>query len=206
MQAVARLCSRCIYLYDGRVQLDGSAVQVSNAYLNAGIVTSAMREWDKAKDAPGNEIVRLRAVRAVNKELGVVESIDIRSSVGIEIEYEVLVPRRTLMPVFELYNEAGVKLFVSVDLDPPWRCQARPVGRFVSTGWIPGNLLAEGMVSVGVSLLSLDPEELHFEIADAVTFRVVDSMSARDTARGDYGKPIPGMLRPLLKWCTRYSA
>jgi lipopolysaccharide transport system ATP-binding protein len=98
-----------------------------------------------------------------------------------------------------------VLLFVAQDVDPLWRMQRRPPGRYISTGWIPGNFLAEGPMSVSVTLMTLEPERRHADTIDAVLFRVIDSLSAKDTARGDYPRPIPGVMRPLLKWTTAYA-
>ena len=58
-----------------------------------------------------------------------------------------------------LRNEDGVALFVGNDVDPEWRGQRRPVGRYISTGWIPGNLLAEGAIWVAPHLMTLEPEK-----------------------------------------------
>jgi hypothetical protein len=58
-------------------------------------------------------------------------------------------------------------------------------------------------MSVDVVMMTLEPETLHLVAKDAVLFRVVDPLQAKDTARGDYSKPIPGVMRPLLRWTTR---
>jgi hypothetical protein len=34
-------------------------------------------------------------------------------------------------------------------------------------------------------------------------FRVVDPLEAKDTARGDYTRPLLGVMRPLLRWTTK---
>ena len=41
------------------------------------------------------------------------------------------------MPLYDLANEGGTRLFVSVDLDPEWTRGSLARGRYVSTGWIP---------------------------------------------------------------------
>jgi hypothetical protein len=76
------------------------------------------------------------------------------------------------------------------------------VGRYVSTGWISGNLLTEGFVYAEAVLMSLDPEIVHVDVEDAVAFMVLDDLPAKDTARGDYHKPLSGAIRPALEWTT----
>jgi lipopolysaccharide transport system ATP-binding protein len=55
---------------------------------------------------------------------------------------------------------------------------------------------------VGVALWAADPAKVHFNERDAVAFHVVDSLEG-GSARGDYAGPVPGPVRPLLKWETR---
>jgi lipopolysaccharide transport system ATP-binding protein len=206
MQAVARLSNRGILLDKGRVMLDGPVQRVASAYLTSGVGTSAVREWLNASKAPGTDVVRLRAVRVRSASGEIADTVDIRRRVGIEIEYDVLQPGFVFHPHFGLKNEDGVLLFVAQDVDPAWRRRRRPCGRYRSTGWIPGNLLAEGVASVAVTIMTLEPELVHLDVLDAVVFRMVDALHARDTARGDYPRPIPGVVRPLLEWTTTQIA
>jgi lipopolysaccharide transport system ATP-binding protein len=204
MQAVTRLCSRCVLLHKGEVKLDGPSNQVANAYLNSGVTTTAAREWPDLANSPGDAIGRLRAVRVRSKAGLVIEASDIREPVGIEIEFDVLKPGHNFFPHFALRNEDGALLFVAVDLDPAWRGRARPPGRYMSTGWIPGNLLSEGLFSVLAVLMTLEPETVHAQVEDVVAFRILDDLPAKNTARGDYHKPLIGVVRPMLEWTTRY--
>jgi lipopolysaccharide transport system ATP-binding protein len=70
--------------------------------------------------------------------------------------------------------------------------------------WIPGNFLAEGAVTVGAAICTMDNFAVHFHEKDAVAFHVADSMDG-DSARGDYGGSIPGVIRPLLNWTDEYD-
>jgi len=68
MPAVTRLCERIILLDEGRVVADGPAHKVASLYLQSGLGTMAVREWKDRTKAPGNEIVRLCAVRVINED------------------------------------------------------------------------------------------------------------------------------------------
>ena len=203
MPAITRMCERAIMIDKGTVLLDGSAHEVVSAYLKGDRGDTAHREWPDLNDAPGGEFVRLRAVRVRTEQGAISDVIDIRQPVGIEIEYDVLKPGRTVLPTFALWNEEGVNVCVAVDVDPDWRKRLRPPGRYISTGWIPGNFLSEGMLYVNVTIWAHEPiRNKEFYIADAVAFQVVDNQEG-DSARGDFVGDLAGTTRPLLEWTTQ---
>ncbi len=205
MPSVTRLCPRAILLDDGRVIVDGPSPRVAHTYLGSGLGASSRREWPNLGTAPGNEVVRLRAVRVVLQDNAVVEAVDIRRPVGIQMEYDVLVDGCVLVPNLHVFNEEGFYLFVTADHTPAWRGKPRPTGRYVSTAWIPGNFLAESGLVVGAAISTLDPVRVHFYERDAVAFQVVDTMEG-DSARGDYAGHVPGVIRPSLTWTTTVAA
>jgi len=202
LSSITRLCPRAILVDAGRVLKDGPSHEVVRSYLHSDLGTRAAREW-RADEAPGNEYARLVAVRVRENGEDVADHIDIRLPVAIEMEFDVLQPGRMLVPNFHFFNEEGTAMFVSQDLDPEWRGRTREIGRYVTTVWIPGNFLAEGTVVVAVALSTMDPVEVHFHERDAVAFDVIDSM-ATDSARGDFGGPVPGIVRPLLRWTNTF--
>jgi lipopolysaccharide transport system ATP-binding protein len=205
MTAVTRLCERVILLDKGRVVKDGPAAEVVGDYMGESMkVTSAVREWPDPQSAPGNEVVRIRRVRVRTKKGDTAPQVDIRNPVGIEMTYEVLQPDQILTPSFDLFNEQGVHVFAVHDVGPEWRREPRPVGRYVSTMWIPGNSLSEGHLQVQASVLSYHPGlRLHTREPSVVTFKVIESEEG-DSARGDYVGAVPGVVRPLLPWETDF--
>jgi lipopolysaccharide transport system ATP-binding protein len=201
MPAVTRLCERTILLDEGGVVEDGPSHQVMGSYLRSGLDTTAMREWADLTKAPGNDIVRLRAVRVRTEDGRVADAVDIRCPVGVEMEFEVLEAGHLLVPNYHFSNEEGATVFVASDPDLTGRRTPRPAGRFVSTAWVPGNFLAEGTLIVSAAVSTMDPVTIHFFERDAVAFQVIDSLDG-DSARGDYAGPIPGIVRPMLRWET----
>ena len=204
MPAVTRLCERTILIDEGQIAEDGPSHRVVGVYLSSGLGTTAAREWPDLAQAPGNDIVRLCGVRVRTEDGRITDTVDIRQPVGIEIEYQVLKPGYALWPHFTLHNDEGIRIFVSFDLNPNWRGRLRPVGRYVSTGWIPGNFLSEGMMIIGPAIRTEEPKILHLYERDAVAFQVADSLDG-DSARGDYGGRMRGVVRPLLEWDTRFG-
>jgi lipopolysaccharide transport system ATP-binding protein len=199
MPTVTRLCQRAIFLETGRVVLDGPAHRVVDAYLSSGSGLATRREWPDPDRAPGDDVARLRAVWVRSDTEETIETADIRRPVGIAMEYDVLRPGHVLTPSLHLYNEEGICVFVTRDHDPAWRGRPRPVGRHVSTAWIPGNFLAEGKLTVHPGLSTLEPVVIHFWERDAVAFMVVDTTEG-DSVRGVYSGHYPGVVRPWLRW------
>ena len=204
MAAITRLCKRVVLLESGKVTFDGEPHEVINRYLSSSLKTGALREWSPA-EAPGNEIVRLRRIRIRDEQGNALAVVDIRKPFGIEVTYEVIQEGRVLIPVVEIYNENGTELFSTHDIKSQWRREPRQRGAYISTVWIPGNLLAEGSVIGNVSIMSHFPSTiLYVHEENAVAFQVVDS-TAGDSARGDYVGPMPGLVRPLLDWTTEHA-
>lgn len=204
MPAITRLCQRTILLDEGRIASDGPSHQVVSSYLQSGVGTMSAREWPDLDRAPGNEVVRLRAVRVCTEDGQATDVLDIRKPVGIEMEFDVLQPGYELTPNMHFFNEDGIHLFNTSCLDPVWRGRPRPTGHYVSTVWVPGNFLAEGTLIVTPAASTLNPVMVHFHERDAIAFQVVDSLEG-DSARGDYARHVPGVVRPLLPWTTRYE-
>jgi lipopolysaccharide transport system ATP-binding protein len=207
MPAVTRLCERVILIEEGKIKTDGSSQLVVSKYLNNNCETggtTALREWNDLSKAPAGEMGRLRAVRIRTLEGRIESSNDIRQPVGLQIEYDVLRPDFIALAWFNVFNDAGVFVLDIVDLDPEWRRRPRPVGKYIVTAWIPGNLLSEGLFVVSAGVTSLDPPILQFEAHDAVAFHIHDSLDG-DSARGDWAGTMSSVVRPLLQWETRFD-
>lgn len=200
MPTITRLCKRVILLDNGLVVDDGTPDEVVNSYLQVGFGKEAVRDWTISSERPGGEVAELYAVR-VRKENGdMVEEFDIRESIYIEMEYEVLQSGYMLRPEFYIAKD-GMDLFITLENDEEWKGRERPKGRYTSTVCIPGNLLTEGMIYVKVAIVSYYPENVEFWVRDAAAFNIIDNFTG-DGARGDFRGKMSGVIRPLLKWKT----
>lgn len=201
MDAVARLCSRAIWLKNGAVQADSEVNEVLGAYLHDQSQSGSERSWDDKNIAPGNEIVRLRSVRVCDADGKTVAAVDIRERFSVEIAYEVVGSGYVLSPSFHLYDDRGTCIFVSFDQEKEWQKRKRDIGTYVSRAWIPGDLLAEGNIFVTIVIATHEPLHVHLAESEVLSFRVVDQLEG-DSARGNYAGKIPGLIRPILKWET----
>jgi lipopolysaccharide transport system ATP-binding protein len=204
MPAITRMCSRAILLNKGEIVQAGPAHEVVNHYLHAGHIQPVV-EWPDPTQAPGNNVARLRALRVRSEAGQISDVIDIRKPMRVEIEYDILKPGQMVVAQFGFNTEEDVIAFIVNDRDPAWYRRPRPVGRYVSTAWIPGNFLSEGTMVVGGGIFSEDPWHEHCDVPRAVGFRVVDPGTG-DTARGDVTGRWEGVVRPLLRWTTEHRS
>ncbi len=205
MAAVTRLCSRAILLDHGRVIADGRSAEIVHRYLHGGATHgAAVREWPDRDAAPGDDVARLRAVRVLDDSGRPASEIDIRRPVRIEVEYWNLQPQTHPHVSLQFYDGSGTCLLTSNDfVADAWKVGARRQGIVRSICLIPGNFLAEGVVSVHALVgTHRGTATAHAIERDVVAFTVVDR-SAGDGARGPYAGPWPGAVRPLLHWELR---
>jgi len=203
MPSIVRLCERTILLGQGQIVRDGPTHQVVGEYLHKALGTTPTRNWKDPQNAPSSDIVRLRSMAIKNSFGQVVDTVDIREMVAVELGYEVMRPGYVLYPGFTIHNEEEIWLFASLETNPEWLRKPRPVGYFVSTGWIPGNFLAEGTMFVGASIRTEDPQRVHFYEREAASFQVIENPGGL-SARIDHPGQFPGVVRPLLQWETTY--
>ncbi len=199
MRAVARLCSRVVWLDKGKVRGDGLSDSVIADYLHEQTNISSVWKADESKPT-GNEHAKLIAARVVGEDRQSIQSLDIRNPVGVEMTYEVR-GDKVITPNIHFFDESGTCIFVSHDWNGEWKDSPRPAGTYTSTVWVPGNFFGEGRITVAVAASTYEPMEVHFVVWDALSFYVADSIDG-DSARGDYTGQFPGVVRPKLDWDT----
>ena len=205
MPSIMRFCDRVVFLNQGNIIKDGSTKDVISLYLNSEAGAPAERIWPQIKHAPGDDRVRLRAVRLHTIDNEVISTFDIRKEIGIDIEYWNLKEDLRLVPNLHFYNEDGTCIFISTNTsDHKWYNQPHPVGLFKSTCWIPGNLLSEGLVTVTAAVSTINPTEACVVERNVVSFSVKDQ-SEGDGARGQIATNFYGVVRPLLEWSMHYE-
>jgi lipopolysaccharide transport system ATP-binding protein len=202
MQSVSQLCERAIWLDKGIAVEDGRSADVVARYLQSGFGAGSSREWPDLATAPGSDLVRLRSVRVVQDDEEAA-AVDVRRSVGIEVGFTVLrLSDVAIFPKIKVVDQRGDVAFNAMDTSPRWQEPAAP-GDYVSTAWIPGNLLNEGLATVHVGICSIRALKLKpwAGCNDAVTFHVQDPGEG-DSARGLFTGQWKGVVRPLLDWTT----
>jgi lipopolysaccharide transport system ATP-binding protein len=200
MQAVARLCDRSLLFDDGRIVRDGPSSEVVAAYLQSGYGSGSYQAWPDLETAPGNSTAKMAWVRVV-QDGETVDTADVRRPIGIEIAFRILRPGPPLLPKLKLSSGDGDVVFNALDTDPRWSEPIMP-GEYVSTAWIPGNLLNEGFFTVDVGVCEAGVKlHAYTGAANVVSFNVHDPGEG-DSSRGRFTGRLRGNVRPLLEWTT----
>lgn len=199
LQAVARLCRRGLWVENGKLVQDGPIAEVSAAYLKQGAVHPGLREWPDDECAPGDDVVRLRKVLVRGPDGQTAAGINIGQGFDIEMEYRVKVDGVVLFPAVKIFNEWGTEIIWATDAGTPQHGKPRAQGLYRSAVRFPPNLLAEGLMSVGVTILSLRPKKIHVSETEAVNFQATEVVDGA-TSRGEFPDYIGSVIRPRLEW------
>jgi lipopolysaccharide transport system ATP-binding protein len=201
METVLRLCNKGILLEQGKVKATGSASDVVKVYMKSDSGNSAKRDYTQHPSPPGNTFTRLRKVYVHDLNNNIKDTFDVTTEIFVSMEYEVTEGGEVFTHSYNFFNEEGVNVFNTHDTVSELRLQKREKGIYTATMVIPPNILAEGVFSVGVAIIKIEPFTIFYHELDAVSFTVVDYMRG-DSARGTYTLGFPGMMRPLCKWET----
>ena len=196
MAAINRLCRLGILLNKGVLKMMGSAENVVAFYLSEAAKSEGERKWDDIKDAPGNDKVRLRAVRVLNLDGEITSVVDIRYPFYIEIEYDIFVPLLNFQIGYRLQTLDGMVVFSTGDIEKKDWCQKRrEPGRYVSRCEVPGMFLnsMSYVVTVGANVRGI---EVFFHEEGVLKFDVAQT---GNLLLERYGR-LPGVICPSLRW------
>lgn len=207
MSSIINLCQRAILLNAGKVMKDGPSAEVVQHYLATACSAGGEVVWPDPAQAPGNDIVRLHAVRIFQDGIeGPTADVDISKEVLIQIEYWSLQEGASLYLAIWLNDQMGIPVLASgnaksVSLtDDPWYGRPYPCGLFRSVCHIPGNFLNDKFYRV-TPILGKVPETTLICEEDVLSFRVYDTGEMRK--HGAY-RGWRGTVRPRLAWHTEY--
>ncbi len=197
MVAVNSLCSRALFLCDGKAQALGPVGEVVPLYLNrASTVAGQERTWTDLSSAPGNDIVRATAIRVTPAGDSKDGLITMETAISLELEVQRLQPDKTVHCMFHLVNQQEVTVLTSTPGRYPSACR-----RYRSRCIIPGNLLNSGDYRLRFLVV---------ENGSSVTFtdEAIASFSVEDLRRRESGwmGREPSAVQIPLAWQTEVVA
>jgi lipopolysaccharide transport system ATP-binding protein len=205
MGVIERLCNRVILLNEGRIAMQGPAPVVISEYLQSGMQQLGERSWENLSDAPGDDVARLHAVRALDSKGQVASEFRVTEEFCIEIEFWVQEEGHVLDATLLFYDEHGTMLFFVGDFqDKTWHNRPRPKGLHRSRCHVPANMLNHGLHII-TTALATHPYTLRAIERNAITLQITDDMELGG-ARGSYTREWPSArVRPLFKWDLEFD-
>jgi lipopolysaccharide transport system ATP-binding protein len=201
MQAITSLCRSAVLLDGGRVSMFGASGQVVSTYLqpDAAQLEEQQMVFADPSEAPGNEKIRVRAVRVVPDGASESGEIGIDTPLRVEIDYWSLQAGAIVLVVLDLYTLDGTAVFESLSVDDPsWHGQPLPAGLYRSVCLIPGHFLNQGSYRLRVVFIDEHGTARIFDYPSAAVFTVYDLSERRISW---YGRFL-GVVRPRLRWST----
>ena len=197
MAAVNRLCSRTLWIDEGRVKLDGKSDEVISQYLMTGAVVGGERVWAGGVANAGVTELRLRALRIRNASGAVSAMIDVRQPFAFEIEYEVMRPLPSCRVGVIVETADGIVVVTAYDADDPRHAGPRLPGVFTSCCTIPGELLNPGRFVVSLNAGIFQVKNLAL-LERVLAFEIVDGHGVG--AQAGEGRVRRGVIRPRFEW------
>jgi lipopolysaccharide transport system ATP-binding protein len=156
MDSIKNLCHKAILLNDGKVEAMGSPNDVIKQYLPPPPRPTSEVIWHDLATAPGNDRVRLYAVRILQDGIeGSAANVDITKEVRIQIAYWNLQEGTPLYTAIHIFHEEDNSYvlatsnhkFVSLTEDS-WCGHPHQVGLFQSVCSIPSNFLNQASYNI----------------------------------------------------------
>jgi len=209
MDSIESICPRAVLMSEGSIIEEGDSSKVIGKYLKEERTLSerfqGSRSWETA-NMPGNEFIKLRSIKTINKNNSTVSSINIDEDMTINFEYEVFSNDQPIGFSMLLTNNQNVVLS-SMDehIDFDWHSQPNhKSGVFINSCKINANLLNAGIHNISLWCYSppLNPNAApHILVKDILSFEVRDTTN-EGTARGSFPYDLIDLpaTRPKLFW------
>ncbi len=206
MPTVMAECERVLFLNAGRLVADGSPAEVVREYLALMSGTGdGTVVWDDVTTAPGNDVLRLRAVRVLQEASETPSGdTDIALPTHIAVEYEVLRPETRCFCSIWLKTASQTHVLStfnspSASLSPDeWYDRPHPVGRYRAVCTLPANFLNDETYEIS-AFVGRTVGQADAVAEGILSFEVHDSGAMRGEYSGSWAGPV---IRPRLAWQT----
>ncbi len=198
MSAILRLTEESIVLEKGKLAFRASTREAVDYYMASGLSQSGERNWTAEEIPADSAPFKPIAMRVRDPQGKVVDSVQSRQPLKIEIEYEVDQPIQGLRVGIYLQTNRGETIFTSFDTDEPKQYDKfalRPAGHYLSQTELPAHFLNEGQYVLGINASSFRVRR-YFQEERALAF-TVDAMGAPGM---QWPEPRQGVVRPMLEW------
>lgn len=206
LASVANLCTRAVYLREGRLILDSSPSTVIEEYLRRSVGVSGIKRWEQ-DDAPKSSRLRVRevSVQSSSDSDEARGEMDIDRPIRIAVAFEVLEDNAIVTSSLRLKDESAVNILWSTNATS--MCQrpdplfGKPLskGLYQTACTLPSNFLNDSRYFISIAL-GEKPGDAEIELDSVLSFVVHDTGAMRKEYAGNWSGPI---IRPRLDWYSQ---
>ena len=196
MSAILRLTEETIVLDHGKIAMIAPTAEAVDFYLSHGFSQEGKREWGADEIPVSSDPFRPIALRVLNSQGNVSDTIRSTETNSIEFEYELSKPIKGLRVGIYLLTTQGEFVLTSFDVDDLAlyeEMSVREAGRYISRCEIPADWLNEGRYVLGVNASSFKIKT-YFHDEQALVFNV-DGAGAPGT---QWAENRLGVIRPRI--------
>ena len=198
MSAILRLTEETIVLEEGKLLMRAPTAQAVDFYLTSGFSQTGLRLW-KTEEIPADAApFQPIAIRILNNDGQVHDTIRSTDLFTIELEYSLQAPLNGLRVGIYLSTSHGEPVFTSFDTDDAEqyeRYTVRPTGHYHSRCTIPADILNEGRYLIGFNASSYRVRR-YFQDSYAISF----SVDGTGAPGKQWLESRLGPVRPRLDW------
>ncbi len=202
INAIRTLCTKGLFLKNGRVNLFGKVQHATEAYLFEGLDNHAERNFLPGQVAI-DKLCHLQSVSVCNEHGQLTNNFDVTESVKLKINYAVLEKNYTYTVHYYVKNSSGDVLFVAMDNKySPYINDPQEPGNYSEELTINSNFFNEGSYSVLVLICTFPTmvDDKFCAYDNALNFTVSDK-NLETGARGSWNREWPASLvRPDFNW------
>jgi lipopolysaccharide transport system ATP-binding protein len=195
MSSVNMLCNRVCLLEKGSSKMEGPSSEVIKFYLQSNNNEGTASQLYEDNNAPGNDSVRLRAVRVTALDGQTRGLFNLDEEIVLEVEFDVSAPLANFHTVMDIYTMDGIHAFSSASWDKQGIdsiADYKP-GTYVARCKIPPFMLNTGAYYLNVSG-QLRARRPVYHVENAVQWEL------SEIGYSGIFKRRQGIFGPMLSW------
>ena len=149
MASILSLCTKCIFINDGKIRYSGEPEFAISNYLQNNVAQQSVSFYNNYKLSDTSQEVELVEAELLLKDGSRVKNNIVNQQIGVRIKYKLRNKKNDIIPSINLYGNSGSKLFTSFERDI--NQSMIKVGVIESIVWIPDNLFSNGQYSISIT-------------------------------------------------------
>ena len=146
MASILSLCTKCIFINDGKIRYSGEPEFAISNYLQNNVAQQSVSFYNNYKLSDTSQEVELVEAELLLKDGSRVKNNIVNQQIGVRIKYNLRNKKNDIIPSINISGNSGNKLFTSFERDI--NQSMIKVGVVESIVWIPDNLFSNGQYSI----------------------------------------------------------